>query len=362
MTPKITIPDFLETYSAMHFSRLVAAPIQDASGMMLVAPSGSLKSQLLMHLERMYPTTCICDSNWHYGKLLNMRAAFYNGTFRSIIVPELASIYAGDPRTGGRMEQALQQLAGEGCKATNEKDSRWERYEMRASVFGAMTPEFASRKNKFWEEGFHRRFLWAHMAMENEEVLMDYLTAGRQADIDVEPIVEPPERFIPDLLNYGDRTFVRSLLSSQKDFGPNHTRFIFLCRTAAVLKWHYERKNSKRSWRDTMQRFSACLSNHAALLMVPNEPQSTKYRKQQEKMELSRRELPKRSQRKPSRNLRPRRKKKSVRAAPSANHGHKHNGSPAPAPQPNQPGTVGTVSTVPSGQDETTAIHPERKL
>jgi hypothetical protein len=280
--PRIAIPDFLEVISAMHFARLVVSPVQDASGLMVVAPSGTLKSQLLMHLQRCYPSTCVCDSNWHYGKLLRMKDAFYNGAIRSIVIPELASIYAGDPRTGGRMEAMLQQLAGEGCVSTNEADSRWERYEMRATVFGAMTPRFADRHNKLWEEGFHRRFFWAYLIMENEEILLDYLTAGKQADLDVRPIVEPPERFIPDSLEYKDRAFIRSLLAGQKAFGPNHTRFTFLCRTAAVLKWHYHRIGARRSWQDTIKRFSVCLADKAALLVVPDEPQALRYRKKEE--------------------------------------------------------------------------------
>lgn len=215
-----------------------------------------------------------------------MRAAFYNGAIRSIVIPELASIYAGDPRTGGRIEALLQQMAGEGSQSTNEKDSRWERYEMRASVFGAMTPEFAARKHKFWEEGFHRRFLWAHLGMENEEILMDYLTAGKQAQLDALRIIDPPEKYIPDLLNFEDKQFIRDHLASQKDFGPNHTRFVFLQRTCSVLKWHYQRTNKKKNWRDTLRRFSVCLSRKAALLVVPDEPTSVRYRKAQEKQFL----------------------------------------------------------------------------
>jgi len=213
---------------------------------------------------------------------MKMQASFFNGTIRSIVIPELASIYAGDPRTGGRMEAMLQQLAGEGCHSTNADDSRWQRYEMRCTVFAAMTPAFATRKHQFWEEGFHRRFLWAHMAMENEEVLLDYLTANKQADMTVQSIVEPPERFIPNGLQYRDRDFVRTLLDDQKAFGPNHTRLMFLCRTAAVLQWHYARMGNKKDWRDTLKKFSSCLSQDAALLIVPPEPLSMKYRKQQE--------------------------------------------------------------------------------
>jgi hypothetical protein len=286
--PTIEVNDFLEVYCALHFASLVPGPIQDASGMMLVAPSGGMKSSLLMILSTLYPESCICDSNWYYGKLIKMRSAFYNGGKRSIVIPELASLYAGDPRTGGRMEQMLQQLAGEGSITTQEADSRWERYEMRAQVFAAMTPEFARKKNRDWEEGFHRRFLWAHLAMQNDEVLLDYLTAWKRAEIEVsQPIIEPAQKTIPDLLNYGDKMKIRKMLEAQKDFGPNHTRFVFLCRALSVLKWHYRRIGSKKIAMETLKRFSVCLSDHAALLVIPEEPTAVKYRRNEERKQIA---------------------------------------------------------------------------
>lgn len=285
--PTITIPTFLDTLCALHFAALVPGPIDDASGLMIVAPSGSLKSSLLMALAALYPETSVCDSNWYYGKLLNMKAAFYNGGKRSIIIPELSSIYAGDPRTGGRMEQMLQQMAGEGSVATQAADSRWERYEMRAQVFGALTPEFAAKKHKGWEEGFHRRFLWAHLAMENDEVLMDYLTAWKRAEIEVsQPMIEPAMKAIPNLLSYADKMEVRKMLEPQKDFGPNHTRFVFMCRALSALKWHYKRIHSRKSALDTLKKFSVCLSTEAALLVVPEEHTAIRYRRKVESIKV----------------------------------------------------------------------------
>jgi hypothetical protein len=300
--PKVALNDFLEVICAMHFASLVAGPIEDRSGLMLIAPSGSLKSTLLMIIPTLYPDTCVCDSNWYYGKLLKMRGTFYNGGKRSIVIPELASVYAGDPRTGGRMEQMFQQLAGEGSITTQEADSRWERYEMRAQIFSAMTPEFARKKHPFWEEGFHRRFLWAHLAMENDEILMDYLTAWKRAEIDIsQPIIEPAQKRIPVMLNYGEKIKIRKILESQKDFGPNHTRFVFLCRTLSVLRWHYKRIDSKKNPFDTLKRFSVCLSPHAALLVLPDEPIAHKFRQAEEKRELkaSKNHKPKKKQKRP---------------------------------------------------------------
>jgi len=305
---------------------------------MLIAPSGSLKSQLLMHLQRAYPTTCICDSNWHYGKLLKMKASFYNGTIRSIIVPEMASIYAGDPRTGGRIEAMFLQMAGEASHSTNASDTRFERYEMRASIFGAMTPDFATKKHAFWEEGFHRRFLWAHMAMENEEVLMDYLTAGKQADLDIPLMIEPQERYIPQLLDYKERMFIRRLLVPQKAFGPNHTRFAFLCRAASAMKWHYQKIGFKVPWQKTMADFSVCLGEQAALLVIPPEPISEQFRKREEhdniaksrKMlgtDVRRNSLPRRS----SHHLPSPKNRLALRGTPPRDHRHKHNGGPKTA-------------------------------
>jgi hypothetical protein len=285
--PRITIPDFLDVLSALHFASLVPCPVRDASGLMLIAPSGTLKSQLLMYLNRAYPNSCICDSNWHYGKLLEMRESFYNGRVRSIVIPELSSVYAGDPRTGSRMEAMLQQMAGEGSLTTNEADSRFERYEMRATIFAAMTPGWVKKKHRYWVEGFHRRFLWAHLAMENEEVLLDYLMAGKQVDLHVFPIVEPSEGFVPDEISYQEKRIIRSMLLGQKDFGPHHTRFMLMCRAAAVLKWHYHRTGSRKTWLETFQRFAVCLSKEsAALLTIPDEPNALKFRKEQEHQQL----------------------------------------------------------------------------
>jgi hypothetical protein len=282
----ITIATFLEVLSAMHFARFVPAPVQDACGMMVVAPSGTLKSQLLMFLARAYPQSCVCDSNWHYGKLLKMKAQFKVSGIRSIIIPELSSLYAGDPRTGGRIEAMLMQLAGEGSLTTNEKNSQWERYEMRATIFGAMTVTFADRKHEFWQEGFHRRFFWAYLDLENDQILLDYLNAGKQAQIDIVPIVAPAEDFIPDTLTYTDKRFLRTLLTAQKDFGPNQTRYIYLCRTGAVLKWHYARNHIKRDWKATLKAFAVCLGKKAATLVIPPEPLALKFKRVQEQKEL----------------------------------------------------------------------------
>jgi energy-coupling factor transporter ATP-binding protein EcfA2 len=266
----------------------VPGPIHDASGLMLVGPSGCLKSSLLVALNTLYPESSVCDSNWYYFKLMRMRGAFYNGTKRSIIVPELSSLYAGDPRTGTRMEQMFSQLAGEGCISTQAEDSRYERYEMRAQVFAAMTPEFATRHHKAWEEGFHRRFLWAHIALENEEILMDYLSAWKRADIEIsQPMVEPAQKIIPQCSTYSERMALRRMLDSQKDFGPNQTRYGFFIRTFSALKWHYSRMNSDKSALDTMRRFSACLSRQAALLIVPEEKEAAKYRRSIELRKLA---------------------------------------------------------------------------
>jgi len=285
--PIITVDTFMEVICALHFAMLVDSPINDASGLMVVAPSGSLKTALLMTLPNLYPNSTVCDSNWYYGKLIKMKAIFYNRTARSIVIPELSSVYAGDPRTGGRMEQILQQMAGEGSMATNERDTRWERYEMRAQIFAAMTPEWASKKHPSWEEGFHRRFLWAHLAMKNEEVLLDYLTDWRRAELEVsQPIVEPAQGKIPNLLTYADKMEIRDLLESQKDFGPNHTRFVFLCRALSVLKWHYKRIGSKKLAIQTIRDFSVCLSKKAALLVLPLEPTAIEYRKRMERDEV----------------------------------------------------------------------------
>lgn len=268
--PKVPISDFMDMLCALHFSSYVPSPIQDAGGIAVVGPSGSLKSTTITSISNLYPSKCICDSNWYFGKLVKMGGSFYNRSIRSIIVPELSSIYAGDPRTSGRIENMFQQMAGEGSYSTNESDSRFCRYEMRATIFFALTPEFASKMNKKWEEGFHRRFLWAFIAMESDEILLDYLISWRRAEIEIsKPIMEPATGVIPDLLSDKEKRKVSDLLVNQKVFGPNHTRFVVFSKAISVLRWHYKRMGIKRDAMETAEIFSGCLSEKAALLIIP---------------------------------------------------------------------------------------------
>ena len=260
----------MDMLCAIHFSSYVPSPIMDAGGLMLVAPSGTLKSSLLTAIANLYPSRCICDSNWYYGKMMKLRGSFYNRSIRSIIVPELASIYVGDPRTGGRMEQMFQQMAGEGSLSTNEEDSRFARYEMRATIFGALTPEFAAKKHKGWEEGFHRRFLWAYLSMEDDNVLLDYLIEWKRCNIDMNiPIMEPAEGSIPDLLTPKEKRQISDMLLDQKAFGPNHTRFVTYSKAVSVLRWHYKRMKIKKDAMQTAKNFAGCLSDQAAILIIP---------------------------------------------------------------------------------------------
>lgn len=268
--PKVPISDFMDMLCAIHFSSYVPSPIQDAGGIAVVGPSGTLKSTVITSVSNLYPAKCICDSNWYFGKLVKMGGSFYNRSIRSIIVPELSSIYAGDPRTSGRIENMFQQMAGEGSFSTNEADSRFCRYEMRATIFFALTPEFCSKMNKKWEEGFHRRFLWAFIAMENDEILLDYLIKWKRAEIEISrPIMEPATGVIPDLLTEKEKRKVSDLLINQKVFGPNHTRFVTYTKAISVLRWHYKRMGIKRDAMETAEVFSGCLSQKAALLIIP---------------------------------------------------------------------------------------------
>lgn len=356
--PHITLSDFMEVLCALHFASLVVGPIDDNSGLMLVAPSGSLKSSLLMALGNMYSETCVCDSNWYYGKLLKQKALFYNRTRRSLIIPELSSIYAGDPRTGGRMEQMLQQMSGEGSQNTNSTKN--DRYEMRAQVFAAMTPEFEKKKEEGWEEGFRRRFLWVHLAMENDEILLDYLTAWRRAEIELsQPIIEPAQKRIPNMVTYHERQVIRKLLEPQKDFGPNHTRFVFLCRGLAVLKWHYQRVRINRNALDTVKRFAVCLSKDAALLTIPEEESAIKFKIEEERRAISqmsskrvsagRKRTPPRKLRRAS--VRGKRSKKRdgrpMSEAPPGNNGDQHHDSQSETPSAIPNGEMVNLSKIP---------------
>lgn len=269
-TPKqkpVRLEAILEVVCAIHLASFVTSPVEDRGGLMIVGPPGSLKSTAIDILDANYHNA-VSVSNLNTTTLLQMQDQLQSGAVRSVIVPDLQALYAGDPRTVGRVEQAIMQLAAEGHRGASWQDARFQRFKSRCTVFSAMTAKFFERHANPWNDsGFLRRFLWVAYRLDDPETLMRAITHWQRAELGSITIPQVPANGeIPDRLTVADREKIRSWVKHQP--GPHEIQFSLLCRAASVLIWHYERRKIKRKAMTTLEEFSRTLHKDAALVQL----------------------------------------------------------------------------------------------
>jgi hypothetical protein len=260
----------LEAICALHLATYVDGPTKDKGGLILVGPPGMLKTTFLDTLDLNYHNTH-CASNLNTTTLLKLQGQFSNGSIRSLILPDVQAMYAGDPRTAARLEQALMQLAGEGNRGASWQDARFQKFKSRCAVFGAMTQRHYEQMSGRWEEsGFLRRFLWAGIMLKDPEVLMDAIEEWQRAELGTIRIPEcPANGSIPDTLTQAERAAIRSWLKYQPQ--PHEVQYSLMCRATSALRWHYKRQNIKADPMHTMREFAETLQRDAARVVIGSE-------------------------------------------------------------------------------------------
>jgi hypothetical protein len=257
----------LEAICALHLASYVQSPVKDKGGLIIVGPPGVLKTTFLDVLDENYHNS-LAASNLNTTTLLKLQGQFHNGAMRSIVLPDLQAIYAGDPRTAARLEQALMQLAGEGNRGASWQDARYQKFKSRCAIFGATTQKHFESMSSRWEDsGFLRRFLWAGVTLENPDALMDAITEWQRAEIGGIKIPDlPASTMIPDLLASNERKEIKSWLKYQPT--PHEIQFSLLCRATSALRWHYRQRKIKTDALDTMRQFAETLQQDAALVRI----------------------------------------------------------------------------------------------
>lgn len=260
---QVPLSALLEAICAIHLSSYVHGPVEDRGGLMVVGPPGALKTTAIDVLDANYHNA-VTVSNLNTTTLLQMQDQLQSGTVRSLVIPDLQALYAGDPRTVGRLEQAIMQLAGEGNRGASWQDTRFQRFKSRCTVFAAMTTKFMERRAANWNEtGFLRRFLWCAYQLNDPEMLMNAIEKWKRADIGTIVIPSiPANGAIPDRLTVSDRARIRTWIKHQP--GPHEIQFNLLCRATSALQWHYDQRRMKRSAMATMALFARTLHKDAA--------------------------------------------------------------------------------------------------
>lgn len=281
----------LEAICALHLASYVDGPVKDKGGLMLVGPPGMLKTTFLDVLDLNYHNV-LSASNLNTTTLLKLQGQFFNGTMRSIILPDVQAMYAGDPRTAARLEQAVMQLAGEGNRGASWQDARFQKFKSRCAIFGAMTQRHYEQFSNRWEEsGFLRRFLWSSIALANPEVLMDAIEDWHRADLGTIKIPDSPaNHMIPDTLTKHERHAIRSWLKYQP--GPHEIQLSLMCRATSALRWHYAQHRIKTDAMDTMREFAETLQRDAARVHISQLGALTHGEEQQRSTAVARRTQP----------------------------------------------------------------------
>ncbi len=264
----ISAEQVIEAICACHLASYVQAPVSDRGGLMLVGPPGALKTTFLEVLESYHNTMTMSSINTQ--TLMRAQQDLYSGAIRSLIIPDMHALYAGDPRTAARVESTLMQLAGEGTRGASWQDTRHQHFIARATIFSAMTPTHFERHSKEWEEsGFLRRFLWCRYTLADPDVLMRALERWTRAELGlVTAPVLPASNVIPDSLTNADRASIRTWLKYQPR--PHEIQYALLCRATAALKWCYHSSKIKRNALETMRAFSKTLQRDAAIVALNN--------------------------------------------------------------------------------------------
>jgi len=266
-TGTLRATDLIETVCGIHLSSYVRSPVSDRGGLMLVGPPGALKTTFLDVLDHYHNS--IATSNWNTTTLVQMLPQMVNGGIRSIVIPDMHAIYAGDPRTAARFEAMIMQLAGEGTRGASWQDSRHQKFISRCTVLGAMTSKHFERHSKGWEDsGLLRRFLWCSYALADPDVLMRALDTWQRADIgSIAAPMLPADTVIEDTLTSAERQQIRSWLKHQPT--PHEIQYALLCRTASALRWCYRTAKVKRDAMKTVRAFAETLQRNAALVTIP---------------------------------------------------------------------------------------------
>ena len=266
-TGEVRAEALLEAICALHLASYVDGPVKDKGGLMLVGPPGVLKTTFLDVLDNNYHNV-MSASNLNTTTLLKLQGQFFNGTMRSIILPDVQAMYAGDPRTAARLEQAIMQLAGEGNRGASWQDARFQKFKSRCAIFGAMTQRHHEQWSNRWEEsGFLRRFLWSSISLANPDVLMDAIEQWHRADLGGIRVPDVPgNSMIEDSLTRDERRRIRGWLKYQP--GPHEVQLSLMCRATSALRWHYRKHRIKTDAMSTMREFAETLQRDAARIII----------------------------------------------------------------------------------------------
>jgi hypothetical protein len=268
---KIKVNDYIEGICAIHLSSYVGSPYKDRGGLMIVGPPGVLKTTLVDVLDDNYHNA-LSISNSYMSTMRNLMSSFFNGQVRSLCFPDLQSVYAGDPRTSGRIEQMMMQLSGEATRTIGgDQDARYAKFKGYCTIFACMTDKFyTDHANKWENSGFHRRFLWSTYTLHDPDILIRAIMQWTRASLGSTIVPQlPASGLIMDCVSTDERQEIYRWIRHQPI--PHEIQFQVLCKSVSALRWHYHEHGIKKDAMETMHAFAETLQRDAALMIIPDQ-------------------------------------------------------------------------------------------
>ena len=234
--------------------------------MMIVGPPGVLKTTAIEILDKQY-ADAVSVSDINAQGLIALRDAISGGTIRTLVLPELRKLYERHPTTAQNVEGTLRALAGEGFSNASFEDQRINVRKARSTLIGALTPDTVRTNFARWEaSGFHRRFLWPIIALENPGALEDAVIEWQRINFNL-PVVPraPLSGSIPNLTSPDERRLFKVWVKHQPG-GSHAIHMQLITKMVSVLRWWQNEVKSDADPMVTMEAFSKALGPEGTLL------------------------------------------------------------------------------------------------
>lgn len=241
------VKTFFEVLSAAHMTyhlTNVPSEFQDRGGIILIAPPGHLKSQIITKSLKPYPDV-MNTSDLNTRTLTQMRDALVTGKYRTIAFPDFEKIYERNPDTAVNLEGHLKALVGQGFRLPSFDDQRMNGIRAaRALMIGGIIPTIhASRFQRWINEGMTRRFIWCHYQLRNPDSILKAISEWKPIAFGA-LLVSIPVDPIPFEIGKQESVEIESMLNEHEG-GVEAIQFILMKKIAAVLKWKEGQTNGR---------------------------------------------------------------------------------------------------------------------
>lgn len=225
---------------------------------MLVAPPGSLKSNIVNTLEIHERVVIMNDAN--VPSINRLRDDVAQGRYRTLAFTEFEKLYQRNPLTAVNVEGHIRAFVDEGFRHPSWEDSRMASRKAFCLVIGAMTPTCYQKHFTNWEDsGFGRRFLWLHYYLDDPGIITEAIHRWQRIKFPGLTVLRLEEQEIPYNLSERESTELRKMLELDAN-----TPYTLLKKIAVILK-----NVCGNGFMDIVRDVAPCMKGEGGTLHIP---------------------------------------------------------------------------------------------